>query len=208
MTLLLELIHRSVSGTGRNHTDTTCTAIEGKLDRTQRPLDPFGLGHERRAEQHERANRDVVLHQKPRRASEVIGRHAFVEPRQDVRVNGLQTERDFEPRSQQIAKPQTSLVGQPRMILDDDPFESSAAGGDVRPVRWRDRRRIEKIPAVVQLQDARLRQTAERKVDLPRNRSAWCWLIKRLSPEITVDAAERTFSIGEKQRRDVQHTTV
>ena len=118
-------------------------------------------------------------------------------------MNRLQAEGDFEPSPQQIAKPHTAIVGQARMILDDDGLEVADARGDGRMILGWDRLRVEEVAGVVELEVLRGRKPLQGVVDLRGNGSDGDTLIERVLPQVAHRAAKRTLFVGEEDCRDI-----
>ncbi len=98
MALSLQFLQRSIARPGRDDHTALHTHVEGETQRLLRPVDSLLLGQERRRQQDERSHCHLMVGQEAHRSREVRERHALVEARQDVGVNGLQSHRHLECR--------------------------------------------------------------------------------------------------------------
>ena len=110
--------------------------------------------HEWRLNKNEDTQIDIVRAQEISGARELVQRHPFIEPGQNVGVDSFQTHGDFETAFQAIAKAQAIITDECRMGFDNQALEVVGSPGDCRMVFDGDRARIKKAAAVLKLQYA------------------------------------------------------
>ena len=123
-------------------------------------------------------------------------------------MHGLETDRDFQLRSNQIAKPDTLVVAELRMVLDDHGLEGTHDPRDGGPVFPRDCLWVEEVAAVVQLDVPCGRKPFEGILDLCRDGSNWHAFVGRVFPQVAEHAAKRTLAIRQEDRGDVFNLAV
>ena len=118
------------------------------------PTDRLAGAHERRVQKNEDAQHVVPMKKFSGAAKSVEG-HSFVEPREDVRMGGLEADSHLEPSLDQALEPAAPVgIGtgeKSRVRLDDHPLEAADRARDLLVVRWRNRLRVEEASGVVHL---------------------------------------------------------
>ena len=87
---------RAVAEARGNERHNPPSAIEGKINRALRPVQRLGFVEERRLDENENAESDVIVAQKFGSAAELVERHPFVQFLQDLRMRCLQAHRHFQ----------------------------------------------------------------------------------------------------------------
>ncbi len=115
----------------------------------------FAARHERRAEEDEHTERDVVLPQEAGRVAERLERHLLVQTREHFWMRRLETNCDFELPRDRISKTETALsigAGKKRwMRLDDHALEPADDLSDLVVIVGRNGGRVKETAGVVQL---------------------------------------------------------
>ena len=94
--LIAQRLHRAVATARWNHRAGRRTALGREIDRSARPFDRLSCRHERRAEQDEHAQGDVLAMQEVGGPPKRVERHSFVKPREHFWMRGLESNRHFE----------------------------------------------------------------------------------------------------------------
>ena len=146
---------RAVAAARGNQRARRRVAFRRDSQRTASPFKSCGFSHKRRSEQNENAQINGMTLQEISRLPERIHCHAFVEPRQNLRVNGFEADGDFELSFDLLTETQRAravcAAQKRRMAFDDDALKVSDKRGNRCVIFRRNRLRVEEAARVVKL---------------------------------------------------------
>ncbi len=137
------------------------------------------------------------------RPVEVLDRHRLVEPRQHVRMDGLEAESHLESSAQRTGKAHRLGPHQPRVALHHHARERRGETRQARAVGRRHGARLEEVGRVVELEHRAVLDRADPghgRLELRRKRSVGGRLVERLPPEVAEATGEGALGAGQQDR--------
>ena len=202
MSVCRQRLHRAVARAGWDEGCNCCVTIEGKIQRPSRPGERLRRRHERRLDEDEDAEVNIVRAQAIGSGSKLHGGHPLVQLLEDLRMDGLEAHRYLQSRAEPVTKAETVLAYQRGMAFDDHALESRHEPHDGRVILRRDRFAVEEAAAVIELDLPGGGKPVQRVLDLrgdgPQRRIAG----KCIAPQVAHQTMPWALAVGQEDCRD------